>query len=77
MLKKTERRFGQVKLMPVKVWYKGEFLPNGDWDEEIWIERQEDWYQLNTRSEKRVRVIEREIWLRSKTVNEGENIAEE
>jgi hypothetical protein len=40
--------------------------PKSKWDNEIWIERGEDWYGLHhyTKNGKTVRVVTREDWLR-------------
>jgi long-subunit acyl-CoA synthetase (AMP-forming) len=41
--------------------------PKTTWDDELWIERGEDWYALEyyRRKGKTVRVITREDWLRT------------
>ena len=41
-----------------------------EWDEELWVERPEDWYALMSESlkYKRVRVIDRNEWLGGKQV---------
>ena len=60
--------FGQTRLIEVKVWNKGKYEPGlYEWDEEMWIERGEDWYALDCQElrSKRVRIVEREDWLRS------------
>jgi hypothetical protein len=61
--------FGQTRNVPVKVWYKDKIDPElTEWDEELWVERGEDWYALSNDSlkNKRVRIIKREDWLRAK-----------
>ena len=61
--------FGKTKNVPVKVWYQNEYHPEmTEWDDEIWIERGEDWYQLMSVKDKRVRVIERNVWLRCEEI---------
>ena len=60
--------FGETRNLPVKVWYKGQYDPNlREWDDTLWIERGEDWYALMSSSlrDKRVRIVERNVWLRS------------
>lgn len=58
--------FGKTKLIPVKVWFKGQYIESDEWDTDLWIERAEDYYALNSLNDKRVRVIERDIWLTHK-----------
>lgn len=65
--------FNQTKNIPVKVWYNGKIDPSlTEWDEELWVERGEDWYALSSSSlkNKRVRIIERDIWLKYSKVIE-------
>lgn len=60
--------FGQTKNIPVVVWYKGKIDHSlMEWDEELWIERGEDWYALSSWQlrDKRVRIIERLVWLKA------------
>jgi hypothetical protein len=60
--------FNKTKNVPVRVWYKGKIDDTLlEWDTDLWIERGEDWYALMSSSlrDKRVRIIERDIWLRS------------
>jgi hypothetical protein len=59
--------FGKTKNIPVKVWYNGKIDPTlTEWDETLWIERGEDWYALSSSGlrDKRVRIIERDLWVR-------------
>lgn len=60
--------FGQTKQVPIKVMKDGELIKSDEWDEELWVERGEDWYALSSPQlkGKRVRIIERKIWLRCK-----------
>lgn len=63
--------FNQTKDVPVAVWYQGKFDPTlTEWDETLWVERGEDWYALSSPQlrDKRVRIVERELWLRSKQI---------
>ena len=59
--------FGQTKSCPVVIHYKGEKIESETWDETLWIERGEDWYALLSPElkNKKVRIVERDIWLRS------------
>lgn len=55
--------FGQTRHIPV-VTYTDNKLdnpPKSEWDKEMWIEREEDWYGLPRKGT--VRVIERKVWL--------------
>ena len=63
-MKKPYTMFGRTKNIPVVVWYNGK-IDNTfvEWDEELWIERPEDWYALIPLKDKRVRIIERRVWL--------------
>lgn len=59
--------FNQTKQVPIKVWYNGRIDDTIDvWDEELWIERGEDWYALGSSGlrNKRVRIIERSVWIK-------------
>jgi hypothetical protein len=61
--------FNETKSIPVKVWYNNAIQPDLlEWDEELWVERGEDWYALSSPQlkNKRVRIIEREVWIRTK-----------
>jgi len=73
MISKTAEytAFGQTKQVPIKVWYQEKEIESDEWDEDLWIERGEDWYALSSSNlkNKKVRVIERSVWLRCK-VNE-------
>ena len=70
-LKKPYTIFGETRNVPVTVFVNGVRIKElYDWDEEYWVERGEDWYGLSCHrlQNKRVRVIERETWLRSKLI---------
>ena len=58
--------FGKTRMVPVKVHLNGEEIESDTWDEVLWIERSEDWYALQNRDfkNKKVRIVEREVWLR-------------
>lgn len=60
--------FEETKMMPVEIHTpdnKWEY--SGTWDDELWIEREEDWYALSSPQlkDKRVRVVRREQWIRA------------
>ena len=61
--------FGKRKTLPVLIYYEGSFIESDDWDEELWIERSEDWYALDYYKDKKVRIIKREDWIRGREVN--------
>ena len=58
--------FNQTKNIPVKVWANNKIQPDlTEWDEELWVERPEDWYALSSPKyrNKRVRIVERSVWI--------------
>lgn len=60
--------FGKTKIVPVKVYIDGKYVDGKEeWDETLWVERGEDWYAFENKKlkGKRVRVIERNIWVRA------------
>lgn len=60
-------KFGQTRILPVVVYLNSKQLKEVfEWDEELWIERPEDWYALmcDALKYKRVRVIDRNEWLK-------------
>ena len=65
--------FGEMRLVPVKVYREGRLTNETDWDADLWVERGEDWYALGSGEylEKRVRVIERDVWLRCQPADAG------
>ena len=67
--------FGKTLLVPVVVYLNGHKTDLTEWDEELWIERGEDWYGLGCSKGKRVRIIERNEWL--KAVKRAERLADE
>jgi hypothetical protein len=64
--------FGKTKNVPVVVWQGNKPTELTEWDEELWVERGEDWYALMSRElvHKRVRIIERSAWLASKEIQQ-------
>ncbi len=62
--------FGKTRMVEVKVWQNNKEIQSDTWDEDLWVERGEDWYALMSSGlvNKKVRVIEREIWLKSKII---------
>lgn len=69
--------FGKTLLVPVVVYVNGIKTDLTEWDEELWIERGEDWYGLECSKGKRVRIIERIEWLRARNLAEREVRKEE
>lgn len=62
--------FGEDRMVKVVVWLNNKEIESSEWDEEYWIERGEDWYGLMSPQfkDKKVRVITRDEWLKSKKV---------
>lgn len=63
--------FGKTKNVPVEVYENGKYSDDRpEWDDELWVERGEDWYGLMAQNmkNKRVRVIQRDKWLRAKEI---------
>ncbi len=60
--------FGKTKLVPIKVYLQKKEIQSDEWDEDLWVERGEDWYALMSSDlvNKKVRIIERSIWLHCK-----------
>ena len=60
--------FNETKMVEVEVYKNGYKTEDTTWEEELWVERGEDWYALGSSQlkNKRVRVIRREEWLRGK-----------
>ncbi len=60
-------KFGQTRQVPVVVYVNGWPVEGHDWTHELWVESGEDLYAFDNYSlrNKRVRVIEREAWLRA------------
>jgi len=67
--------FGKTRDVPVVVYLNGKKTDLTEWDEELWIERGEDWYGLEHSKGKRVRIIERNEWL--KADRRAERLADE
>lgn len=66
-MKAPYTKFGETRLLPVVVFLNNKQLKEvHDWDEDLWVERPEDWYALmcDALKYKRVRIIERDKWLR-------------
>jgi len=63
-------KFGKTKMVEVVVWLNNKEIESSEWDEEYWIERGEDWYGLMSPNfkNKKIRVITRDEWLKSKIV---------
>lgn len=60
--------FGKTKQVPIKVWQNNKQIESDTWDADLWVERGEDWYALMSKElvNKKVRIIERSVWLRCK-----------
>jgi hypothetical protein len=60
--------FNETRMVEVQVYRDGHKIAGTEWDKELWIERGEDWYAMQSPQlrGKRVRVIMREQWLRAK-----------
>lgn len=68
-MKAPHTEFGETRILPVVVYLNNRQLKEVfEWDEELWVERPEDWYALMSEGlkYKRVRVIERNEWLKGK-----------
>lgn len=65
--KAPHTKFGKIRSIPVLIYVNGKEAPNEkEWDEEMWVERGEDWYGLGSvKKGRRVRIIQREEWLRA------------
>lgn len=66
-MKAPHTEFGKTKNVEVQVFKNCIKIESDNWDETLWVERGEDWYALGSSDlkNKKVRVIERDIWLRS------------
>lgn len=64
--------FGKTKLVPLKIVLGKYASPGEGYEDTLWVERGEDWYAMLSPqyNNKRVRIIERDVWLRSKTIKE-------
>ena len=59
--------FGKTRMVETVVYLNNIRLNSClEWDEDLWVERHEDWYALmsDNLKYKRVRVIERDKWLK-------------
>jgi len=70
MPKTTYTAFGETRELPLVVYRSGKLSDDLEWQETLWIERNEDWYALLSSQlrDKTVRIIERGAWLRGKRV---------
>lgn len=57
--------FGQTRMVKITVYVNGKLTQDTDWDFEIWVEREEDWYQLSSPKfkDRKVRVVKRKDWM--------------
>jgi hypothetical protein len=58
--------FGKTRMVPVRLFLNGAEVKGDSWDEEIWVERDEDTY--GTANGKVIRYVLREDWLRAKDI---------
>ena len=61
--------FGKTKSVPLRVYVDAKLVESDSYDETLWIERPEDWYAFASMRGVKVRVIERDVWLRSRIIN--------
>lgn len=59
--------FNRTATVPLVVYLQNKKIDSDSWDETLWIERGEDWYALMSSGlkNKKVRVIQRDIWIRN------------
>lgn len=60
--------WGETKILSVVIYgFHGIVSGETTWDEELWVERAEDWYALQSPQlrNKKVRVVTREEWLKA------------
>ena len=59
--------FNRTATVPLVVYLQNKKIDSDTWDETLWIERGEDWYALMSSGlkNKKVRVIQRDIWIRN------------
>ncbi len=62
--------FNETRMVEVEVYVDGWKTEDTTWQRDLWIERGEDWYEMMgpDMKGKKVRVIRREDWLRSKLI---------
>jgi hypothetical protein len=66
--------FGQTRLVEVEVYTNDDGkIESTEWDDELWVERGEDWYAMMSPQlrNKRVRIIRRENWLRGEKIKDA------
>jgi Tat protein secretion system quality control protein TatD with DNase activity len=63
-------KFNETRFCPVVVYHQNKIIDSKSWDEELWVERGEDYYGLMSSQlvNKKVRVIDREEWLKSPVI---------
>lgn len=59
--------FGKTREIPVRVYVDGHLVDGTSYDDQLWVERGEDWYAFMSPQlrGKRVRVVTREAWLQA------------
>jgi len=65
--------FGKTRMIPVLVYQNNKEIQSDVWDDTIWVETGECWYQLMSMGNKKVRVIQRTEWLRAKDIIKEDN----
>lgn len=63
-------QFGLTKKLPLVVYFQNKPIESDWFTETLWVEREEDWYALmsDKLNNQRVRIIDRDIWLKAKEV---------
>ncbi len=69
-MKAPYKIFNQTRMVEVQVYRDGHKIADTEWDEDLWIERGEDWYAMMSPQlrGKRIRVIIRNEWLKSRQI---------
>ena len=59
--------FNETRMVPVVVYKDGQKTEDTTWEKELWVERGEDYYAMmnDEYKNKKVRIIDRELFLRS------------
>jgi hypothetical protein len=72
IMKKPYSQFNETRLVEVKIMVNGHYTDDTEWDETLWVERGEDYYAMMhpQYKDKRVRIIDRELFLRSEKIDE-------
>ena len=68
MVKSEYRLHDQVREVPVKVMVNGSYTEDTEWDETLWVERGAIIEITPELENKRIRIIDRELFLRSEII---------